>query len=172
MANLFNADIVRIGEGKRSGGHTEVFTARQVLKSMEEAYKAPELVERFRGQESLPPSLIDEYIGSWTQEGIIYLLRCIKDEKIWQEVVQYLDLKSDIKLELSGHDLQNLGLKPGPQYSIILKELYKRKLDGAIKNQAQELEYIKKIIEEEKYINADSGNAGSLTGHIDSPDLS
>jgi tRNA nucleotidyltransferase (CCA-adding enzyme) len=148
------------------------FTARQVLKSMEEAYKAPELVERFRGRESLPPSLIDEYIGSWTQEGIIYLLRCIKDEKTWQEVVHYLDLKSDIKLELSGYDLQKLGLKPGPQYSIILKELYKRKLDGAIKNQAQELEYLKKIIEEDKYINADNGNAGSLTGHIDSPDLS
>ncbi|NLO20834.1 MAG: CBS domain-containing protein [Syntrophomonadaceae bacterium] len=148
------------------------YTSRQVLKSMEEAYKAPELLEHFRQQEHLPPSFIDDYIASWTQEGIIYLLRCIKDENIWQQLVQYLDLKADIKLGLSGHDLQHLGLKPGPQYSIILRELYKRKLDGIIKNKEQELEYLRKIIEEEEYINADNGNADSPASHINRIDLS
>lgn len=148
------------------------FSTRQVLKSLEEAYKAPEVARHFQAEESLPPSLIDEYIGSWTQEGIIYLLHCIKDERVWQQLVGYLDIKSEVKLDLSGHDLQNMGLKPGPQYSIILKELYKRKLDGKIKNQEQEMESLKKIIEEEKYINADNGNVGSPAGHINCPDLS
>ncbi len=129
------------------------FTSHEVAKSVEESFLAPELAEYFSRQDDLAASIIDEHIGSWSQEGIIFLMRCIKDENTWKKVVSYLDLKIEVKLEISGQDLKELGLKPGPIYSLLLAELYKMKLDGKIRTREEELITLNNMIEEEKYIN-------------------
>ncbi len=129
------------------------FTAREVSKSIEESFMAPELVEYFSCQDNLAASTIDEKIGSWSQEGIIYLLRCIKDENTWKKVVNYLDLKSEVKLEIGGQQVKELGVKPGPIYSSLLAELYKMKLDGKISTGEEELYALQNMLEEEEYLN-------------------
>ncbi len=126
------------------------FTAREISKSIEESFLAPELSTYISSQDDLAASTIDEKIGNWTREGIIFLLRCIKDEHTWRKVVSYLDQKSEVKLEISGMDLKELGLKPGPIYSVLIGELYKMKLDGKIKTREEELFHLNRMLEEEK----------------------
>jgi len=129
------------------------FTSREIAKSVEESFQAPELAGYFSSQEYLPASVIDDKIGNWTQEGIICLLRCIKDENTWKKVVSYLDVKSEVKLEINGEQLKEMGLKPGPIYSTLLAKLYKMKLDGKIKTREEELIALQNMLEEEEYLN-------------------
>lgn len=148
--------VSRLEKEKALAALQRFFTSRKVMKSVEEAFQSHQLAEKFARQEELSPSFIDEHIGNWTQEGIINLLRCIKKEETWQQLVKYLDIKDEIKLESSGRDLKDLGLEPGPHYSLILSDLYKMKLDGEIKTREEELDSLKNMIKEEKYFNADN----------------
>jgi len=55
-----------------------------------------------------------------------------------------------IKLEIRGMDLKNLGLKEGPQYREIFKEILRLKIKGKISSKDDELNYV--IKNKEKYI--------------------
>ena len=55
-----------------------------------------------------------------------------------------------IKLEIRGMDLKNLGLKEGPQYREIFKEILRLKIKEKISSKDDELNYV--IKNKEKYI--------------------
>jgi tRNA nucleotidyltransferase (CCA-adding enzyme) len=131
------------------------FPAREIMKAVEESFAAPGLAEYFCSidKAELIPSMINEKIGNWSNESLLYLLLCIKDETVWQKIVDYLDIKAETKLEVSGDDLKQMGLKPGPVYSYLLSQLFKMKLDGQVKNKNEELAMLRKLIEEDKAIN-------------------
>lgn len=131
------------------------FPARRIMKAIEESFAAPALAEYFYScdEAKLAPSLLDEKIGNWSNEAILYLLLCVKDEATWEKIVGYLDIKNEAKLEATGRDLKQMGIKPGPIYSFLLKELFKMKLDGKVKNKNDELEMLEKMIEEGNFIN-------------------
>ncbi len=144
--------VSKLDKEKALGAVQRFFTSREVAKSVEESFLAPELAEYFFQHQDLTASVIDEKIGNWSREGIIYLLRCIKDENTWKTLVSYLDIKNEVKLSISGQDLKRLGIKPGPIYSSLLAELYKMKLDGKIESREEELNMLAKMLEEEKFI--------------------
>ncbi|MGR6836553.1 CBS domain-containing protein [Syntrophomonas erecta] len=115
-----------------------------------ESLQIPELLKWFNSSPLLPSQLHD-VLHNWTDEGIVYLLLCIRDEDIWEAVVRYLDARNQTKVEITGHDLKRLGLKQGPIYRMILDELYRNKLNGLLKNREAELQQVKIWIKEEKF---------------------
>jgi len=142
--------VAKIPGEKAMGAVQRLFTSREILKTVEESFLVPQLAESFGKQPELTASAVDAQIANWSRESIIYLLIYLQDESIWKKVVKYLDLKEEIKLETHGDDLQELGIKPGPIYSTLLEKLYKLKLDGRINSREDELDMVKKMIEEEK----------------------
>lgn len=94
------------------------------------------------------PSVLDEVLDAWHPESIIFLLLTIRSEETWDRLVAYLDAKERVQVALNGNDLKKAGVKPGPLYSIILKELYKLRLDGIINNREGELKMLNKWLEE------------------------
>jgi tRNA nucleotidyltransferase (CCA-adding enzyme) len=50
----------------------------------------------------------------------------------------------EIKTALTGRDLQAMGLKPGPQYKIILGKLLDARIDGMITTEAEERAFVQK----------------------------
>lgn len=52
----------------------------------------------------------------------------------------------DITPFVLGRDLIDLGMKPGPLFSVILNEVYIKQLDGVVKNKEESLKYIKESI--------------------------
>jgi len=84
-------------------------------------------------------------------ENMIYLLLLMKSEDAWERTVHFYDLKAEAKLEINGHELRNLGLKPGPIYKAILGRLYEAKLDGKIKNRDDEIRMVRQWIEEGRF---------------------
>ncbi|CFX94292.1 Aldolase-type TIM barrel [Syntrophomonas zehnderi OL-4] len=114
----------------------------------------PALAEDISRRSYLSPSDLDKMIASVTNENLIYLLLCIKDEEAWDRVARYLDLKDKIELEVNGYDLLELGLKPGPIFKEILDELYYLKLDEKIHNYEDEVNTLKQWIEEGRFTHA------------------
>lgn len=57
----------------------------------------------------------------------------------------YLDKYSKIKISTTGKTLQSLGLAPGKAYSKILETIRHLKINGQIKNQRDEIKYLRKI---------------------------
>lgn len=119
-------------------------------KCLKESRRVPNVLAAMGGDQGLKPSDLDALIGNWSQESIVYLLLSISCEGTWDQVISYLDAKEKARVEINGNDLKNAGIKPGPLYSIILNELYKRKLDGTLQNRTDELETVQKWLKEDK----------------------
>ncbi len=59
--------------------------------------------------------------------------------------------KEDLKPPplINGHDLQMLGMKPGPAMKPLLAEVYERQLEGAFQRREEALDYVRSKIQEE-----------------------
>ena len=50
-----------------------------------------------------------------------------------------------MRLHLTGDDLRELGMKPGPHYQMIFRKLLQAKLNGLVKTREEELMFVKQI---------------------------
>lgn len=121
---------------------------RQAVKAIKEARQAKSIIKQIEDNPEVRFSEIDKLINGWEKESQIYLLLLLKNEKIWEQIVSYLDRKEKIKLDINGNDLKELGIKPGPVYKEILDKLYVLKLDGIVRDKDDELNMAKKMIKE------------------------
>jgi tRNA nucleotidyltransferase (CCA-adding enzyme) len=51
-----------------------------------------------------------------------------------------------IKPKTNGDDLKERGLPPGPRYKRILSSLRQAWLDGAVRNESEEMDLLKKLL--------------------------
>jgi tRNA nucleotidyltransferase (CCA-adding enzyme) len=84
--------------------------------------------------------------------GEFYILAYLTKAKGEEELIitRFMNKVRYIKLEISGKDLKEFGLKEGPQYGHIFKELLKLKIAGKISSRSDEINYL--IRNKEKYI--------------------
>ncbi|MFH1073607.1 MAG: CBS domain-containing protein [Candidatus Firestonebacteria bacterium] len=80
-------------------------------------------------------------------EGLLFYMSKSKSLRARQRIHFYLSSLYKIKVDVTGEDLKACGIKPGPVYRNIFKELLTMKQDGIIKTRAEELEVIKKYTE-------------------------
>jgi len=79
---------------------------------------------------------------------LAYLTKATGKEEFF--INKFMSKMRFIKLEIRGMDLKNLGLKEGPQYREIFKEILRLKIKGKISSKDDELNYV--IKNKEKYI--------------------
>ena len=69
-------------------------------------------------------------------------------QEIKRKISVYLTELRKIKCSLTGKDLLQMGLTPGPRIGKLLKAVFDAKLNGAIKSRAEEFAFIDKLIQE------------------------
>lgn len=143
LSQLNEEELQAVMERYRLNGYAQ--------KCLRESRQVAEVLAML-AEKSLKPSTLDEIIGPWLPESIIYLLLSINTEGTWDEVVHYLDTKEKARVEINGNDLKQAGIKPGPLYSTILSGIYKAKLDGEAHNRADELAMVQKWLKEAQTI--------------------
>ncbi len=79
-------------------------------------------------------------------EGILFLMASCKLEQIKKIISLYLSKLKDMKIDITGHDLKNMGIAPGPQYGYILKEVLKAKIDGKAPHRDAQLDLVRKLV--------------------------
>lgn len=90
------------------------------------------------------PSEIYGILEHSTDEELIFLMSAFPKAK--SKIMDFLHKYKYIKLEISGHNLKQLGLQEGPLYKELLAKTLNAKLDGEIKSKAEELKFVKKIL--------------------------
>jgi tRNA nucleotidyltransferase (CCA-adding enzyme) len=65
------------------------------------------------------------------------------DEVAWERLRHYLSELRHTRAQLTGHDLQALGLPPGPEYREILGKLLDAKLDGEVPTREEEERFVR-----------------------------
>ncbi len=128
--------------------------ARYAHHCVQESLRIPEITQRLNDDNDLKASDLDSMLTGLCVENLIYLLLLIKSETVWDKIVGFYDLKQEVKVEINGHDLRELGLKAGPVFKIILAELYKEKLDGTVRNREDEIKLVRQWIDKGRFTDA------------------
>jgi len=84
-----------------------------------------------------------ETLRPLTLESLLLAMALTKYEDRKKEVSRYLLEYRNVKPELNGDDLKELGMEPGPVYSRILGELLKKRLRGEVTTREDELNFVR-----------------------------
>ena len=112
--------------------------------------KAKELEEKLKMSEFLKPSSIYYLLQPLSQEILLFTIARAEEKGMEKRIFDYLSKMKNIKIKVDGNDLKQMGYKPSPEFTQILEEIKKAKLDGEIETEEEELVYIKKRFPREK----------------------
>ncbi|HOM02540.1 MAG TPA: CBS domain-containing protein [Acetivibrio sp.] len=83
-------------------------------------------------------------------EILLVLCMLSREKKLIARIILYINSLKDIKTQVTGKDLKQLGIEPGPEYALLLEKVLAEKLNGNLQTYNDELAFLKKIINEEK----------------------
>jgi len=92
----------------------------------------------------LKPSSLYYFLKDYPPDILILAMAKTEDNTVKKRIALYFTRLSKVELEIDGNDLKRMGYKPSPQFSKILEETKKAKLDGLIKTREEEIEFVRK----------------------------
>lgn len=119
-----------------SGIETEIIMGTKTI--IEKAELLKEAEKRYDIYEQLEGFFIESVIAS---------MIIIEDTDVLNNIELFINELQNIKINLTGKSLINLGLSPGPMFGEILSCLLKAKINREIKSEKDELNYVKRLIE-------------------------
>ena len=92
------------------------------------------------------PSQFVERVGLYPLNAVEAVYFIAQDEKLKDIFFKYLSEWRHVKPHITGDDLQQQGLEPGPKYGEILRRLRAAWLDGEISSKEQESKLLKELL--------------------------
>lgn len=92
------------------------------------------------------PSRIYAFFEPLSYEVIILLKARYKNSQFQEYIKDFFQVYNGMRICISGNDLADLGVMPGPRYKKIFLQVLNAKLNGLIKTKEEELSLIKKLI--------------------------
>lgn len=97
-------------------------------------------------RKNILPARIFYLLEPVSYETVILLLASSANPYLKKHIKEFLENYNGTRLNVSGNDLRDLGILPGPEYSKILTKILGAKLNGRAPNRRNELVLIKKLI--------------------------
>jgi tRNA nucleotidyltransferase (CCA-adding enzyme) len=101
-----------------------------------------ELLRSFFQLPDIQPSDIYRAFQPFRPEELLFIMGRAESEEKRKMVSHYFYRYRHATTEIKGKDLKALGIPPGPIYRKLLDEVLDARLNGSVKNRAQELEYL------------------------------
>ena len=95
----------------------------------------------------LSPSRVYALLHPLDIESLLLMMAKAKQERARKYISLYLTHLRSVTVTITGDDLKNMGIPPGPRYKKILAELLDAKLDEQVKTPEDEKEFIKRRAE-------------------------
>lgn len=111
--------------------------------------EAPLLLEALSKMRSVKPSRLYGLLKGHSQETLLYLMAKADNEEAKRGISLYLSHLQGARLSITGRDIVQLGVKPGPLYSKVMGQALLAKLDGLVQTREEELEFVKGILKSE-----------------------
>jgi tRNA nucleotidyltransferase (CCA-adding enzyme) len=77
-------------------------------------------------------------------ELIVYMMAATRQERVKKAISHYVTILRNIKLNIQGKDLKEIGLNPGPVYRDVLDQTLAAKLDGRLKTRMDEIAFVRR----------------------------
>src|SRR3990170_3224566 len=100
--------------------------------------ETPLLLQGLSTMRSIKPSRLYGLLKGHPQETLLYLMAKADNEAAKRGISLYLSHLQDIRLSITGRDIAQLGIKPGPLYGKIMGQILLAKLDGLVKTREEE----------------------------------
>ena len=97
-------------------------------------------------KKQVAPERIFLLLRPLSYETIILLRAATPNKNFKKHLANFLKIYHDMHLSISGGDLGNLGVLPGPEYKKIFAKVLAAKLNGQVKNHQAELALSKKLM--------------------------
>ena len=81
-------------------------------------------------------------------EGILYLLARSRNEEVRKSISHYLSALQHMSIDITGVDIRNMGLQPGPAYGRIMRSVTAAKIDGTVSCREDQLDLAKHLAQE------------------------
>ncbi len=105
-----------------------------------------DVLQRLYKMRALKPSRLFGLLKGYPQEMLLYMMAKADKEEAKKGISLYLSHLQDIRLSITGRDLAQLGIKPGPLYGKIMGQILWAKIDGLVKTREEELEFAKGVM--------------------------
>jgi tRNA nucleotidyltransferase (CCA-adding enzyme) len=92
---------------------------------------------------TLLPSEIYKLLSGLSTEVLLWLMAKTHAERGRRAVSLYFTELKKVRIELTGEDLINMGLKPGPVFQEVLGSLFEARLNGLVKTREDEIEFVR-----------------------------
>jgi len=94
----------------------------------------------------LKPSECVERLESFPVNAIEAMGYVTEDSRVKDIFDEYISMWRYLKPHISGNDLKELGIEPGPRYAVILRQLRNAWLDGEVKTDEEEQELLGRLL--------------------------
>lgn len=95
---------------------------------------------------SVKPSRLYGLLKGHPQETLLYLMAKADKEEAKRGISLYLSHLQDTRLSITGRDIAQLGIKPGPLYGKVMGQALWAKLDGHVQTREEEIEFVKGLL--------------------------
>lgn len=97
-------------------------------------------------KDKIKPSRLFGLLEPLSYEVIILLMVTCRRLNVMMHISDFLKNYNGRRHHISGRDLLDLGLIPGPYYQRIFKDVIRAQLDGKVRTKEEEIELVKKMI--------------------------
>ncbi|MDX2446965.1 MAG: CBS domain-containing protein [Desulfobacterales bacterium] len=150
--------------------HCDQQTTREICDRLELAprYRKILLKDRFtaesiqnRMERDLPKndSSLHGQLTGLSIEMILYMMVCARSRKVKRAISHYVTKLRQVRISVTGKDLMERGLKPGPLFRDIMQAVLNTKLNGLVQTREDELAFVEKYISKQIL-----GSKGPSTG--------
>jgi len=109
------------------------------------ADKAPSMGRALKDRRKMRDSRLYHTCEGVPDEALVYVW-AVGDDRVRSRVERYIDVVSRLQLEVTGQDLIDMGLKPGPRFSAILAQARDDRLDGRAVGREAELANLRRLV--------------------------
>ena len=110
------------------------------------------VLQKLYSMKTIKPSRLYGLLKGYPQETLIYMMAKAKEDEAQKGISLYLSLLQDIRLSITGRDIAQLGIKPGPLYGRIMGQILWAKLDGLVKTGEEEIEFAKELLKKQEEV--------------------
>jgi len=119
-------------------------------KRITDYYQAKKKIIPLLSKKQITPKRIFLLLEPLSDEAIILISAVSSNKNLKKHLADFLKIYSGIRLCVSGVDLGNLGVAPGPEYRKMLNKVLAAKLNGQLHSRDAELALIKKLVQSVK----------------------
>jgi tRNA nucleotidyltransferase (CCA-adding enzyme) len=120
------------------------FTERHKNELLNEKVATDKILKELSRTRRLRTSEIYWLLQERSHESLLYLIAVARKKTAKKAVSHFVTHLRHYKTHIQGVDLKKMGYKSGPIYKTILNHLLEAKLDGEVKNRADEIEFIRR----------------------------